>query len=135
MNAYQDLVGHFIHQVGVQSPIFLVWLGGILWACLTWKRHPRKSFLVVLVLGTFLIEGFVAPVAWHYLITRYVLGSPPGFERIMLYVQIAFAVFRAALWLLLLAALFMDEGTTAIPRGPDGEKLPPDWSRSRGAKD
>ena len=131
----QDFVSHFVREVGMQSPLLLVWLAGLVWACLTWKRHPRKSFLVVLVLGTFLVQGLAGPAAWHYLTMRYVSGSAIEVKRTLTYMQIAFTVFRAALWLLLLVALFMEEGTTAPPRGPDGERLPPDWAQSPGAKD
>lgn len=39
--------------------MLLLCLGGIVFAIVRWKRHPRVSLMTVLGLGLYLVEGFV----------------------------------------------------------------------------
>ncbi len=40
-----------------QTPVYLVWLVGLILALLRWSRHPRVSLLVAVATGIFLVSG------------------------------------------------------------------------------
>jgi hypothetical protein len=129
---YEHTFMYTLRWIATQSPIYLVWIAGIFWALMTWKRHPRKSFLVMLVLALFLTEDIVWPFAMDYLLND-VLGGGAAqanlgdMEKHWLIAEICRSVLVAALWLVLFVALFASERTPSLPRGPDGEILPPEF--------
>jgi hypothetical protein len=135
MADYQEILSETLQGLWVQSPLHFVWLVGILWAILTWKRHPRKSFLVTLVLILFLIEVLVWPFAFRFLFKQMVQGGTGNgmydFQRLMTTLQFCHSLVHAGLWLVLFIALFVVDRQPAAPRGPDGELLPPELLRGK----
>lgn len=110
----------------VQAPLYVVWLAGIFWAVLTWKRHPRKSFLVMLVLAIILAESLVWPFAMQFLLHDIQGGGMGDIQDRWMLMEFCHSVVNAALWVVLLAALFVVDRRPPAPRGPDGELLPPE---------
>ena len=43
-----------------QSPIFLVWIAGIVLASVRWSQHPRVSLLTVIALAIMLVTSLVS---------------------------------------------------------------------------
>ena len=50
---------YFLLMLLRRAPMLLLALGGIGFAIVRWKRHPRASLMTVLGLGLYLVEGFV----------------------------------------------------------------------------
>jgi hypothetical protein len=50
-----------------RSVLLLVVLGGIVFAIVRWKRHPRVSLLTTIGLGLYLVESCAFAFLFHYL--------------------------------------------------------------------
>ena len=50
-----------------KTPLILVLLGGLLFAIVRWKRHPRVSLLASIGLGFYIVEIFVVSAAYYFL--------------------------------------------------------------------
>ena len=48
-------------------PMLLLAAGGIVFALLRWKRHPRVSLMTTVALGIFLIDAFVFSIVLYFL--------------------------------------------------------------------
>lgn len=92
----------------LQSPVTLVWLGGIVLAIVSWRRHPRVSLLAAIAMGLLLVSSVVGnlanawlPLGLHRqgrnLVAFGLAGSAISFLR---------SLFTAGVWVLLLAAIF-----------------------------
>lgn len=130
MTEHLDIVAHMLRSLWVQGPLLAMWLLGILWAVLTFKRHPRKSFLTMLVLAAFLVEAVAVPLLYYFLFNP-AEGTGNDFEKIWTITEFCRSVVDAGLWLLLFIALFLVDCPPGAARGPDGELLPPNWDRER----
>jgi hypothetical protein len=56
----------FLLRMVRRLPMLLLCVGGILFAIVRWKRHPRPSLMTVLSLVIYLVEGmlFIAFLYW-----------------------------------------------------------------------
>jgi hypothetical protein len=100
-----DLISYLGYALLRRSLLTLLVLGGIVFAIVRWKRHPRASLLTVIALGFYLIETWVATIFFYYL--PYMMRSVPPGSQNTLYTVIYFIEdfgFAAVLVLLVAAA-------------------------------
>jgi hypothetical protein len=50
-----------------RSPMLLLSLGGIIFAIVRWKRHPRVSLMTVLALAIYIFEGILFSIFLYWL--------------------------------------------------------------------
>ena len=50
-----------------RSPMLLLSLGGIIFAIVRWKRHPRVSLMTVLALAIYMFEGILFSMFLYWL--------------------------------------------------------------------
>jgi hypothetical protein len=91
-----------------QIPLWLVWLGGLVAAVMTRRRHPKVSLLVVLALLT-LVVGTALFIGMNVWLPGYLAARSYGPVDVRLYDIVAgaaHAVSNAVACGLLLAAIF-----------------------------
>jgi hypothetical protein len=117
-------------------PIFVVWVGGLVLAWRRRHRHPRISFVTFIVLVGFLLDSLGGTFLGAVLasVSRNWGWSRDSLEMLIIGMNIAEGFFVAALWALLLAAIFgerqtqadqtkspVEQGTAAVP--PSDERF------------
>jgi hypothetical protein len=93
-----------VSQLMPQAPSFLVWLGGMVIAVVTWRRHPMVSLLALLSLALFFVLSVGGAFLFVWLVTR-----PVGdIERASLLSAVGLirGALAAAGWVVLLVAVF-----------------------------
>ena len=91
-----------------QLPVYLVLVGGITMAAMTWKKHPRVSALAMggtgLILLAYLVSTFLGSNLPIYLHTRGLPARLMG--SVLVVVNLARSLLVATGWVLVLWALF-----------------------------
>jgi hypothetical protein len=62
-----ELITFLGHLLLRRAVLLLVILGGLGFAIVCWKRHPRVSLLTTIALGLYLVESFAFAFLFHYL--------------------------------------------------------------------
>lgn len=115
-----DSLYRILTGIATQLPSFLTMLGGIVWAIIRWKRHPRVSLTVVVSLTLLLLHGlifvpvFVVGIGRLANSSSYVSFQTYGMMASILY-NLTLAVFVA----ILLAAIFMQRKEPPEMPAPD----------------
>jgi hypothetical protein len=94
--------------VALQAPVYLIWLGGILLAILTWRKNPRVSLLSVIALALLLLNSILGTVL-NSLIPIMMQRSGMDFRQfgmISLIRGLLQTVIACVAWILVLAAVF-----------------------------
>jgi hypothetical protein len=89
-------------------PLLLVWIAGIVIAIFFWRKHPVVSMLVVIAMGTLLIERFVRIYMSYwipYQVNHYRLSAPQS-TFLGRSVNLIEALINAGAWSIVLIALF-----------------------------
>ena len=84
-------------------PLVLVWLVGIVLALIFWRRHPQVSLAALIALVGFLTISLLDTALRIWLIQRQGISK---FAEIAPFLSIFFSLARAALWGLILVAIF-----------------------------
>jgi predicted neutral ceramidase superfamily lipid hydrolase len=92
---------YILYVFARRTPLILVVLGGIIFAVVRWKRHPRVSLLTILGLAFFLMETTLFTFL-TYAIVRWFLGGQVFSTVLYVVDDIAYA----AVIILLVAAAF-----------------------------
>lgn len=86
-----------------QLPVYLAWFAGVVAAIINWRKHPRVSLIVVIVVLAF----FVASLAGTYLnIWLSMNVSGDALANIFLVKGLVQSVLNAVLWGLVFLAVF-----------------------------
>jgi len=104
---FPSLLVQMIRWIAVQSPIFLVWLAGIVIAIARWRRHPTVSLLTAGACGALLLTTVIQVVVFQWL-PRWLIdrGSSADIGEIFLVISVLFCGIRAVCWGVILLALF-----------------------------
>jgi len=111
MNSFDDflpsILGQVVRWLGVNAPLYLAWLAGIVLAISRWRRHPTVSLLTLIALALLLLSSVVGVIvfAWlpHVLIDR---SSSIDLSVVYSLVGLVLNAIRAAGWGIILVALF-----------------------------
>ncbi len=103
-----------------RSPMLLLSLGGIIFAIVRWKRHPRVSLMTVLALAIYMFERTLFAVFLYWLpnVIYKIIPSPAAVDNAY-FVLFFFEDFVFALVIILLV------GAAFTGRGAQGEAYPP----------
>lgn len=107
-----EFINYFLLMFVRRAPMLLLCVGGILFAVIRWKRHPRVSLITVLALALYLVEAFVF-TAFRYWIPSLVdkMGfSSRSIGTIFTVISVLDDFAYAAIILLLVAAAFIGRG-------------------------
>jgi hypothetical protein len=103
----------------LDSPLVFVYLAGVVWALLTWPRHPAVSLLAALGLGLLAFTAVVWPFLYTIVPSLYYGNSPtsslddptwsdePGAFGIFKLLSLLHSMVDAAAMLLVILALFL----------------------------
>lgn len=99
-----------------RSPMLLLALGGIIFALLRWKRHPRVSIMTVSALIIYMIDAVMFQIFLHYfpVMIRSIV-SPKTVDWLYFFVFFFQDFIFAAITILLVAAAFSQRKTTPPP--------------------
>lgn len=61
-----EIITFFGYLLLRRAILHLVIFGGIVFAIVRWKRHPRVSLMTTLALGLYLVELFLFAFLFHY---------------------------------------------------------------------
>jgi hypothetical protein len=103
----KELIMVAVSNIATHSPIYLVWLAGIVMAILTWKRNPRPSLFAILAIAFM----FVLDLVGIFMVMLPLRLTQQGYSMtrismLVTFVSVALAILRAGGWVLLLAAIF-----------------------------
>ncbi|MBN2116605.1 MAG: hypothetical protein JW730_08545 [Anaerolineales bacterium] len=96
----------FSHVYNV--PYYLIWLGGIVYAIVNGRKHPRTSLMAGIALGILLIEGLVSDIGSSYIRYQAFTSDLPTmlYGKKLTALTVCSFPFSILGWLLLLAAVF-----------------------------
>jgi hypothetical protein len=116
-----DGLSYFGYFLVRRAPVLLLTLGGIIFALIRWKRHPKVSLLTLISLGFFLVVSLV------YTILLYQL--PFVFERLRVdyasyrifytVIYVLYDVSYAFVIVLLVAAAFSQRNVQPLTQTPN----------------
>lgn len=118
MEIVEDIIPTFSVYLA-QSPIYLVWLVGIILAIVFRQRHTKVSLLTVIALGVLLVEtaiGTYLSVSLPMLLIRQDMNAS-AIGPILSAIGCVRSLIAAAMWGLLLVALFGWRQSTAPAGG------------------
>jgi hypothetical protein len=91
-----------------QSPIFLVWIAGIVLASVRWSQHPRVSLLTIIALAVMLVISLIS-IYLNVQIPLLMTDWGWGYSQVSLFFMVKGfiqAVIDAIAFVLLLLAIF-----------------------------
>ena len=114
----------FFSNLLAQSPILLVYVGGIVLCIVMWRRSPMGAMLAVVGLGLMLATALGQTLISVAIITG---GAAPATSRgqALVWVGIAAAVMRAFGLALVLAGVFADRPPLVARSGFEVQPSPP----------
>ena len=65
--AADNIFSYFLTRIARRLPMFLLALGGIIFAFMRWKLHPRASLMTVVALGIYLVDMVVFTLILYWL--------------------------------------------------------------------
>ena len=65
--AADNIFSYFLTRMARRLPVLLLALGGIVFAFMRWKLHPRASLMTVVALGIFLVDMVVYTLILYWL--------------------------------------------------------------------
>ncbi|MBY0525866.1 MAG: hypothetical protein K2R98_20910 [Gemmataceae bacterium] len=108
-------MGSFLKEVivwaFVESPLLLTLLGGVTWALVTWRRHPKVSLLAGLGLTAKLVILLSMPLFHWFAVKGWEGDTFNDFDEISTYYKaltFVHSLISAGLWLLILFAIFTE---------------------------
>jgi hypothetical protein len=116
--AADNIVSYFLTRVARRLPMLLLALGGIVFAFMRWKLHPRASLMTVVALGIYLVDLVVYTLILYWLpsIVEPMRMSTSGsrfFYSVVYFIEdIVFAVTI----ILLVAAAFANRQSSQVRR-------------------
>jgi hypothetical protein len=98
-----------ISNIAYHIPLYLVWLAGIILACLTRKRNPRASLFTLLAI----VSMFIVSAISIYVSVIPIIGADRGYPLLRLSMitaiaRILLSILNACGFGLLLAAVFVN---------------------------
>jgi hypothetical protein len=108
--AGDNFFSYFLTRVARRLPMLLLVLGGIVFAIMRWKSHPRASLMTIVALGIYLVDMVVYTMILYWLPSivepmRMSTSASRFFYSVVYFIEdIAFAVTI----ILLVAAAFAD---------------------------
>ena len=63
----ENIGSYFLTRVARRLPMVLLALGGIVFAIMRWKSHPRASLMTVVALGIYLVDMVVFTIILYWL--------------------------------------------------------------------
>ena len=111
MTSFDDLLpsmlARMIRWIGIHSPLYLVWLAGIVFAISRWRRHPTVSLLTLVALAVLLLSSVLGVFVFTWL-PQFLSdhGWADAIEAIYSLVAIVLNGVQAIAWGMLLLALF-----------------------------
>ncbi len=99
---------NFLVDMAARLPLIIVWIVGIVFAILRWRRHPRASLLILIGLVLFILGAFVFSLLHHMLFYHLIMddASSERIQQTLFPVQITGAVVHMAGWILVLIGAF-----------------------------
>jgi len=100
------------------GPLYAVWLVGVIFAALRWKRHPRVSLFAILALVLTMFLSIVA-MSFSIILPLYMHRDGMPAERISIFIgvwSLVTSTLQAGCWVLLLIALFGWRGEPATAK-------------------
>ena len=113
-----NIFSYFLTRIARRLPMLLLALGGIVFAVMRWKLHPRASLMTVVALGIYLVDmvvytmilywlpSIVEPMQWSTSASRLFYSVVYFIEDIVMAVTI----------ILLVAAAFADRKARPTPK-------------------
>ena len=87
-----------------KTPLILVLLGGLLFAIVRWKHHPRVSLLASIGLGFYIVEIFVVAAAYYFLPAFLERAGMPVSSSLFTVIQVVDDIIYSAILISLIAA-------------------------------
>ena len=114
-----EMLVRIFRWLAVQSPVMLVWVGGIVFAMTRWRRHPMVSLLTVVALLGLLLTT-IAAVCISAWLPRLMGELDPERAETIYHMFWAFvSALRAVAWGAILVALFGWRTTAHAAPRPD----------------
>lgn len=99
-----------ISALVAQLPVYLAWFAGIVAAVINWRKHPRVSLIVVIVVLVFFFESVTATMLNFWL----PMNLPAETVGTVFFVKgVIQSVLNAVLWALMFVAMFGWRGKRA----------------------
>jgi hypothetical protein len=92
----------------VQLPVFIVWLVGIILSVVYWRRHPKVSLLALIAITAFFVTSLFgsALTTWLPIMLQRRGWAMTRLSAVLAIVSLVRSIVNAALWGLLIAAIF-----------------------------
>src|SRR5262245_53459527 len=100
-----DRLSELLIQYAYQTPLYLVWLTGIILALVRWRHHPGTSLMALHGFGLFLLQSLVWTFLTHALLLS-PLRTEVGTGTLLAVLNGAGILVRLVGWVLLLVAVF-----------------------------
>ncbi len=96
-----------------QTPLFLVWLAGIILSLVSWRRHPKVSLLTFIAIAGLFIASLISTYlsSWLTLMLRDQGWSVRQMGSAFMAKDVLLSVAKANSWGFLLTAIFGWRGT------------------------
>lgn len=65
--AGDNIFSYFLTRIARRLPMLLLALGGIVFALMRWKLHPRASLMTIIALGIYLVDMVVYTMILYWL--------------------------------------------------------------------
>jgi hypothetical protein len=106
-----------LSAIGMQIPIYIVWITGIILAIVNIKKMPKVSILTLIALVLFLITSVISSIVNVYYPTWAMKSGIPTSQMGLFFIVkgIIGVVFSLACWVMILIAIFSKRRTPAIP--------------------
>ncbi|MGZ5483673.1 MAG: hypothetical protein ACXWID_17025 [Pyrinomonadaceae bacterium] len=106
--AGENIFSYFLTRIARRLPMLLLALGGIVFAIMRWKLHPRASLITVVALGIYLVDMVVYTLILYWLpsLVDPMLKSPSASRFFYSVVYFIEDIVMAVTLILLVAAAF-----------------------------
>jgi hypothetical protein len=97
-----------------KSPLLLVLMGGLVFAVVRWKRHPRTSLFASIGIGLYVIEIFVMSIV-YYILPSVLVGMHIFMSnRVFTVIQVVDDFVYGGILILLVAAAFSERAPKSV---------------------
>jgi len=124
-----DPILEIMRWILATSPLLLVYVLGIVVAVKRYRRHPRISTLALFALVGLLLLSVILPFMYRFVSDNFSALQVAGMDlfSFMLLLSFIHSMVHAALFVILLFAVFSGRSQHLGIRGADGQYLPPDF--------
>jgi hypothetical protein len=115
MTASNPVVG-FLATLVPWLPGLIIYIVGLMFALVTWRRHPRASLLSLIAFVMFIVNALLQSAFWYMLYGGLLVGEDFGRRNQVIGIGGGFfSVLNIMAWIFVLIALFARR-----PQEPDG---------------